>query len=201
MTSSNRFLNRLFVLVVGVISLAVGATLIVFALPAAGFARDWLDSARSAVADTLKSTPLDPTGGSGGSWLPLALAALCLVLLVLFVWAMFAHGHGRTDRVLVADEPAGSIAISAKFADNAITDALESRRDVASVSVSAWTVRREPALKVRVRVTAGSAPGPVVSAASDVVRGLDRVLGQTVPVLVEVVGAPAQTRTASSRVA
>ncbi|MBP1240387.1 putative membrane protein [Frigoribacterium sp. PvP120] len=219
MTSSNRFLNRLLLVVVGVVALAVGAFLIVATLPGGsgslgGTVRGWLADASSAVADAVAATPLDPSGAGGadsmggaggaggaGSWLAVALAALCLLLVIVFVVAAVAHGGGRTGRLVVHDEPAGSIAISAAFAETAVADALSARRDVTSVHVSAWTVRGRPALKVRVRVTAGAAPAPVVAAASDVVRGLDRVLGEEVPVLVEVVGASLVKRGSDPRVA
>ena len=216
MTSSNRFLNRLLLVVVGVVALGVGAFLIVATLPGGsgslgGTVRGWLADASSAVADAVAATPLDPSGAGGadsmggaggaGSWLAVALAALCLLLVIVFAVAAVAHGGGRTGRLVVHDEPAGSIAISAAFAETAVADALSARRDVASVHVSAWTVRGRPALKVRVRVTAGAAPAPVVAAASDVVRGLDRVLGEEVPVLVEVVGASVVKRGSDPRVA
>ncbi len=149
----------------------------------------------------MAATPIDPSGATGGSWLPVALALLCLLLVIVFVVAIPAHGNGRTDSVVVQDDPAGSIAVSSSFADTAITDALRDRRDVASVGVSAWTVAGRPALKVRVRLTAGSSPAPVVAATSDVARGLDRVLGETVPVLVEITGASAVRRGSDSRVA
>lgn len=200
MTASNRFLNRLLLIVTGLIAIAVGAFVGVSALAgdAGARLRDLVDPAATAVADAVDRTPLDPNGGTGGSWLP---AALCLVLLIVFLVAVFRHGGGRTNRVVVSDDEAGSIAVSTSFADTAITDALERRRDIADVGVSAWTVNGRPALKVRVRVTAGSSPAPVVAAASDVVRGLDRVLGESVPVLVEVVGASVVKKGADSRVA
>ena len=215
MTSSNRFLNRLLLVVVGVVALGVGAFLVAATLPGGSGStgatvRGWLTRASSAVADAVAATPLDPSGAAGGadggaggagSWLAVALAALCLLLVIVFVVAACAHGGGRTGRLVVHDEPAGSIAISAAFAETAVADALSARRDVTSVHVSAWTVRGRPALKVRVRVTAGAAPAPVVAAASDVVRGLDRVLGEAVPVLVEVVGASVVRRGSDPRVA
>ncbi|NII52375.1 hypothetical protein [Frigoribacterium endophyticum] len=213
MTSSNRFLNRMLLVVVGVVALGVGAFLVAATLPGGSGSmgatvRGWLTRASSAVADAVAATPLDPSGGAhgagaggAGSWLAVALAALCLLLVIVFVVAAVAHGGGRTGRLVVHDEPAGSIAISAAFAETAVADALSARRDVATVHVSAWTVRGRPALKVRVRVTAGAAPAPVVAAASDVVRGLDRVLGEAVPVLVEVVGASVVKRGSDPRVA
>lgn len=201
MTSSNRFANRLFLFVTGLVSLAVGVFLVIVALPGGGALRDLLSPASSAVDDAVTATPIDPNADTGGSWLPLALALLCLLLVIVFVVAIAAHGHGRTDSVVVHDDPAGSIAVSSSFAETAITDALHDRRDVASMGVSAWRVGGRPALKVRVRLTAGSSPTPVVAAASDVARGLDRVLGETVPVLVEITGASAVRKGADSRVA
>ena len=203
MSRSNRFLNRLFLGVVGLVALGVGAALL--AIASAGgvgrVLRDALASTGAGLGDLLARTPLDPVGGTGGSWLPLALAAACLVAALLLLWAVLAHGGGRTDRVVDVDEPSGSIAVSASFAESALVHALEHRRDVAAVHVAAFRVGRRPALRVRVRVTSGASPAPVVAAASEAVRGLDRLLGTDLPVLVEVTGGGVVHRGADARVA
>lgn len=203
MSRSNRALNRLFLAVVGLVTVGVGAALLATA-SAGGVGRvlrDALASTGDGLGDLLARTPLDPAGGTGGSWLPLALTAACLVVALLLLWAVLAHGGGRTDRVVSVDEPEGSIAVSASFAETALVHALEHRRDVAAVHVAAFRVRRRPALRVRVRVTSGASPAPVVAAASEAVRGLDLLLGTDLPVLVEVSGGGVVRRGSDSRVA
>jgi hypothetical protein len=201
MTTSNRFLNRLFLLVTGLIALLVGATLVVAALPGTAVVRDAVTNARDAQATALANTPL-VVGGVTSSWLVWGLALLCLVVVIVAIAAAASRGRGRTDRVIEADEPAGRIVVSSRFAETALVDALSARRDVASVSVAAYRFRRAPALKVRLRITAGSSPRPAVEAASRVVRGLDLLLGEErpLPVLVEVVGASPVRPGADSRV-
>lgn len=203
MTASNRFMNRLFLVVTGLITLIVGVALVVAAIPGVAGVHDALTTARDSVATAVRDTPLSGFGQTGGSYLAALLAVLCLIVVVVALIAAFTRGRGRIDRVIEEDEPQGEIVISSKFAENAIVDALSDRRDVAGVSVSAWRLKKQPALKVRVRVTAGSSPKPVVDATSSVVRGLDAVLGRgaSIPVLVEVVGASAVRPGADSRVA
>lgn len=191
MTSTNRFLNRLFLVVAGLITLAVGAALVIIALPGANSVRDtvgqWRDSQTTALADT----PISGIGSLHGSYLPWLLAILCLIVVIIAIVAAATRGRGHTDRILEAHDQAGEIVVASRFAESAIEDALSPRRDVATVHVSSYRLKRAAALKVRIRLTAGSAPGPVVEAASGVVSGLDRVLGggSRVPVLLEIVGA------------
>lgn len=203
MTSSNRFANRLFLVVVGLITLIVGLALVLVALPGGGFARDAVGQARDAQTTALDRTPLSAVGLSGdGSYLPWLLAILCLIVVIVALVAASTRGRGRTDRIVESDDTAGQIVVSSRFAETALVDALSSRRDVASVSVSAYELRGDPALKVKLRVTAGSAPTAAVEAASGAVRGLDRVLGtgREIPVLIEVTGASPAKPGADSRV-
>lgn len=202
MTNTNRFLNRFFLALTGVITLLVGVFLVVVALPGAGSARDALRNARDSLDTTLADTPVTGVNGVHGSYLPWALAALCLVLVIVGIIAAATRGRGRTDLLLEADDAAGGIAVSSRFAETAIVDALSPRRDVASVSVSAYRLHGASALKIRMRLAAGSSPQPAIDAASGVVTGLDRVLGPgaKLPVLLELVGASPARPGADSRV-
>lgn len=201
MTTSNRFLNRFFLIVTGLITLVVGAALVVAALPGVTFGRDALGTAESAQSTALKNTPLS-VGSTTGSYLTWLLAVLCLVIVIVALVAITTRGRGRIDRVVEADDPAGHLVVSSRFAETAIVDALSSRRDVDHVSVAAYRLKGAPALKVRLRIIAGAAPGPAVEAASGAIRGLDRLLGQNamIPVLVEVVGASPIRAGADARV-
>lgn len=203
MTISNRIANRLFLIVVGLVALAVGAGLVLVAVPGGGFARDALRTARDAQAEALAHTPFSAAGVDGSrSYLPWLLAIICLVLVVVTLVAAATRGRGRIDRVIESDDATGSIVVSSRFAETALVDVLGSRRDVAHVSVAAYELKGEPALKVKLRITAGSSPTDAVEAASVAVRGLDLVLGtgRPLPVLVEVTGASPARPGADSRV-
>lgn len=203
MTTSNRFANRLFLVVAGLLTLLVGAAIVVVALPGGGFARDAVRSARDAQSSALSNTHLSGGGMAGtGSYLPWLLAILCLIIVIIGIVAASTRGRGRIDRVVESDDASGNIVVSSRFAETALVDALSSRRDVSSVSVAAYELKGAPALKVKLRVTAGSSPTAAVEAASVAVRGLDLVLGtgRPLPVLVEVTGASPTRPGADSRV-
>ncbi|ROQ39990.1 hypothetical protein EDF46_1625 [Frondihabitans sp. PhB188] len=201
MTSTNRPLNRLFLAVVGLVFLAVGAFLVAAALPGRSVVRDWIGRARDAQDTALKSSAIGQPAPFDGSYLPWGLAVVCLVVVLVAVIAAIARGGGRTDRVVEVDEPAGRIVVSSQFAETALVDALQPRRDIAAVSVASYQLKGAPALKLRLRLTAGSSPVPAVRAASEAVTGLDAVLGgPPLPVLVEVVGASPVRPGADSRV-
>lgn len=201
MNATNRFVNRFFLAVVGVILIAVGVLLIALALPATSAVRTWLDDARSAQDaytsrwSTGLSAPFD------GSALPWEIAAGCAVIVLLGLITVGIRGGGRTDRVVDADDTAGDIVVSSRFAESALVAALEPHRDLTSVSATTFRVRGEPAVRLRLRVAAGVSPVSAVAAASEAVRGLDAVLGESpLPVLVEVTGASAPRPGADSRV-
>jgi hypothetical protein len=203
MTTSNRFANRLFLVVTGLITLAIGVGLVLVALPGAGFARDAATTARDAQSTVLERTPLSAVGLTGsGSYLPWLLAVSCLIVVIIAIVAASTRGRGRIDRIVESDDASGSIVVSSRFAETALVDVLSDRRDVAHVSVAAYELKGEPALKIKLRVTAGSSPTAAVEAASTAVRGLDLVLGtgRPVPVLVEVTGASPVRPGADSRV-
>ncbi|BDZ48246.1 hypothetical protein GCM10025867_04870 [Frondihabitans sucicola] len=93
MTTSNRFANRLFLVVAGLVTLLVGAALILVALPGGGFARDAVRSARDAQSSALAGTSLSDARLSGsGSYLPWLLAVLCLIVVVIGIIAASTRG-------------------------------------------------------------------------------------------------------------
>lgn len=191
MTTSNRFVNRLVLLVVGLVLAAVsaGAVLIAVSQPV----RDAVSSFRADQGAALVSriSPERGTAWNDGAvlWPLYAIIGVCLLGVVLALVLIFAHGHGRVNTVLhdESDEgPAGGIEIATGFAEDVLENALAGRSELLDVTVSAYRHGSDTALKIRALPRAGVSPRTVIDAVHREVEALDTLLGARLPVVLEV---------------
>jgi hypothetical protein len=210
MNTTNRALNRAGLLLVGLVLLAVGAAAVVFAA-----VPELLTACSRATADLgdraarlVRTTDVDALGGS---WLYLATAAACVLLIVLLVVAVLRQGQGHA-RALVTEEAAtsdadslgGAVVIDGRVAEQAIQDALDGHPGLLSSSVSTWSVRGVPTLKVVARVRRGVSPDVVRASVDETVAAWDALLGRETPVFVHITtglaGSSRTTRVDAQRV-
>ena len=193
MTTSNRFLNRLVLLLVGLVLAAVTAGLVLVAVSQP--VRDAVSAFGSDQGASLVSriSPEDGTAWSDAAvlWPLYAIVGVCLVGVVLALVLALAHGRGRTGTVLrdasSADGgPAGAVEFGTGFAEDVLENALAGRGDLLDVTVSAYEHGSTTALKVRVLPRSGVSPRTVVDAVHAEVESLDRLLGARLPVVLEV---------------
>lgn len=199
MNDTNRVINRLLLAVTGLIALAVAALAVALLLvPDAG--RIWRGVGRSATttADAAFGQPLWP-----GTTISLA-ALVALVVAVLFVVLLIAlilrAGHGSTSTVLTLQTPDGSVELDTAVPATLLSEQLKPVPGVAGVAVSAYRVRRTPALKVTVRCRRGASPREVTDAVDEAVTLLDAALGTTLPVFAQLVGGFRSRLQAATRV-
>lgn len=188
MNSTNRGLNRLLLVVVGLLLVAVGAAAATAVLLPA--VRDgWKASAdpvRDQVATWLQTTPL---GGTGVSWIMPAVLVVIVLAVVLLVAFVLRQGRGRTGTVV--DESVGEhgqTVISSKVAEEAIQDALSARPEFVASHVSTYRVTRTPTLKVSVTCRRGVSPADASAIVESTLRALDQLLGRELPALVQISG-------------
>lgn len=199
MNDTNRVINRLLLAVTGLIALAVAALAVALLLvPDAG--RIWRGVGRSATttADAAFGQPL-----WSGTTISLA-ALVALVVAVLFVVLLIAlilrAGHGSTSTVLTLQTPDGSVELDTAVPASLLSEQLKPVPGVAGVAVSAYRVRRTPALKVTVRCRRGASPREVTDAVDEAVTLLDAALGTTLPVFAQLVGGFRSRLQAATRV-
>ena len=199
MNTTNRVLNRAFVLVIGLLALGLGAVAVALvAVP--DFLRGWAQTAPSvtgALSTVLADTAL---AGTGTSWVPLAgLAAAALLVLALAVF-IARQGRGRTHR-LIAAAPAedGSTIVDSAVAEQMLTADLRERAEFDAVSVSTHEVHGAPVLKVSAAVRRGVAARDAITVIERSVHGLDSVLGAEIPVLVQLNGGLGTRRSGRAR--
>jgi hypothetical protein len=174
-TRSNRALNRIILLVLGLVALIVAAALALPMLPSGSVPRSVRDATspdgltRLAPAVTLE-------------WIA---AVVALVIIVVAVAWMATRGRGRT-RVAID----GELGVDSRVADELIRDALSREPDVIASSVVAFRVRRRPVLRINVEARRGADLRRLTDAVHTAVEGLDVALGSDtahrLPVVVQV---------------
>ena len=195
MNSTNRGLNRLLILLIGLVFVVIGAAaLAVVTVPVVA---DWWRDNRAVVLDTIEGwfawNPFAAApGADAGQTAPVLVPIVGIVLLVivaaLLIPFVLRQGRGRSGVVHRATVEHGDIVLETDVAANALNDALDDTEAFSSVRVSAWDVNRAQALKVAVTCRRGVSPRTAVETVSTAVESLDRLLGVELPVLVEVGG-------------
>lgn len=199
MNDTNRVINRLLLAATGIAALAVaGLAIALLVLPDAG--RIWRQSGRSATtfADDVFGPDLWPgITLSLAALVALAVAALFVALLIAMI---VRAGRGATSTVLTVQTPSGSVELDAAVPAALLAAQLKPVPGVAGVAVSAYRVRRTPALKVTVRCRRGASPREVADAVDEAVALLDSALGTTLPVFAQLVGGFRSRLQAATRV-
>lgn len=202
MNSTNRALNRLGILLVGLMLVGLGATAVL-----AAAVPDWLDAWKAFSADAADSTAeivrTTQLAGLERSWLLIAVPVVCIVAIVLLLLFVFRHGRGHS-RTLV-NEPAsradhnggGSVIVEGKVAERALQEALDGHPGVISTDVSTFAVKGTPVLRITANVRRGVSPQVVRAYVDRMVAALDDVLGTEVPVFIQL-NAGLATRVASA---
>lgn len=193
MNSTNRFLNRAFVFIVGLVLLAAGAVLAVGALlpdlqqPISRGASD----AEGRVSDTFGADP----------WILWVSAGSAVVLIVLLLWFVLRQGRGRTSALLTQQGSDGDLLVDAAVAAQVLEEALGRQPDIVSVDVAAFRIRRENVLRITAHTRRGASPLRVRSVIDETVSEWDAVLGQTTPVVIQIVSGIRSAMSSTTRVA
>lgn len=188
MNSTNRGLNRLLIVALGLVLLVVGAAAAVGAwLPGAKDA--WTpvsEGVQTQTSSWLQQTPLADTGSS---WILVALVALIVLGIILLLAFSLRQGQGRTGTIIRDRSPeTGRTIVDVSVARDALSDALDARDEFLSTSVSAYDVKRTPVLKVSATCRRGVSPRDATAIVEQNLEALDALLGKQVPVLLQLSG-------------
>lgn len=201
MTSTNRALNRLLVIVVGLVLIAAGVAL------GAGSLLPDVQSTVSGAASDAKQPVGDALSG-GQPWIPWVVALVALVLIVVLAWFALRQGHGRTGTLVrleggrdAGSPTGGSVVIDAKLAEQLLVDALRDDPAIVSVDVTAFEVARGTTLRVTAVARRGVSPVAVRRTVDEAVTRLDAVLGTEVPVVIQITGGLRSSMTSETRLA
>jgi len=196
---TNRATNRILILVVGMITLAVGAGSILLGI--AGPVRSgWRSAAPDVsreIADTFAAATIP---GTSISWLSVAGVAVLVLLVVLLIVFILRQGNGRT-RHLLRSEPGehGGVAIHAAFAEQSLQNFLDTKPELVASHVSTYQVRNTPVLKVAVTCRRGVSPKDVGDVIDASLASLDYLLGRHLYTFVQISGGFRARMTKSTR--
>lgn len=186
MTKSNRTLNRIILLVLGLVAVVVGAVIGAGVLPAV---RD----ATSSYVDLPRS--LDVPASS--LWI---VAGACAVVIVLALVWVFTRGGGGTSVAVRERSGDDAVTVNVALVRDVVDHELSGVRDVVGSRVDTYIVRRQRAARIRVAVRRGGDAVTVLDAVDRAVAALDRTLGRQVPVLVHLTGGTRSALAKSTRV-
>lgn len=204
MTSTNRTLNRLFLLLAGLLLLAVGAAAVLLAVVPDGPAR-W-DRVRTAVDDGMARAwswrgDLDAVGLGSVPWLLLLVPVAVVVLVVLLGVFVGTQGRGRA-RDVVADRRVPEASVTASYSVDAAVAREVVRQEalrggaVSSVRVVAYRVGTVRALRLVAGVRRNAPVTRAVDELEAAVAAWDALAVDRLPVVARIVRGTRDVRTA-----
>lgn len=190
MNNTNRALNRLALLLVGLLLVLVGA-----AVAAAVLVPDWLERWRTE-ASRIQDGLVDVTGstalaGTGHSWLLAAVVAVCLLVIVLLAVGVLRQGHGQTRTLFAMTRSRseggapGTVTVDGHVAEQAIGETLDGYPGLVSARVTTYLVRTTPTLVITGMVRRGVSPHDARVFIDETVLAWDAVLGREIPVVIQ----------------
>jgi hypothetical protein len=185
MNTTNRGLNRLFILVVGLLLIVAGAAAVLLAaIPAV--TTQWRSTAKD-----LASNPMpwvaDPTVGKA-SLLVAGMAVVALVLILLLLAFIAKQGHGRAAAAIERHDGSMSTRIDLAVPRALLEQHLEQRDELVGLRISAYEVRGTPMLKITARCRRGVSPAAVADLIGRAVADLEQIIGTDVPAFVQLTG-------------
>jgi hypothetical protein len=196
MNSTNRFLNRFFILVVGLVVLAAGAALSVGAL-LPDVQRTISENAERAVGPTTDTMDAQP-------WILWVAAAAAVLLIVILLWFVLRQGRGHTGTLLQVDEQptkgtptGGRVILDVKLAGQVLEEAIGRNPGVVAVDVTGFRIRKQSTLRLTAHARRGASPMELRRDIEAAIHEWDAALGTSTPVVVQIVSG-LRTRLAST---
>lgn len=186
MKTTNRVMNRVLLLLVGLALLGAGVASIVAAVRSAGASPAWLDGPATTVSETWTAAAewrVEVAGVGAVSVLVIIAAVAAIVMAVLLLVFVFTRRGRGVKNVLEVKSDAGRTAVDRNVADAVLTNPLNDRPDVIAARTSAYRLKKSHALELAVTVRPGASLGAVTEAAETAVRDWDQLLGSRVPIM------------------
>lgn len=200
MNSTNRFLNRLFLFIIGLVVLAAGAAVSVGAvLPdVQKTVGEWTGRAVTPTTDALDAQP----------WILWVTAAASLALILLLLRFVFRQGRGHTGTLLSIDEQSsgnaptgGSVTLDVKVAAQILEEAIARNPDVVSVDVVGFRIKKQNTLRLTAHARRGVSPVELRRTIDAAVAEWDGVLGTSTPIVIQIVSGLRTRLAGTNRVA
>ncbi|MGZ8804875.1 MAG: hypothetical protein ACXWZG_06195 [Microbacterium sp.] len=188
MNGTNRVLNRIVLIIVGLILLTLGVAVVtVFVWPAAS--DFWTGASETGQTWLEEAIAASMVGATAVSGLAIGALALIVFLIVLLVIALTRVGGGRARTVLRAsggENSTGRVIVRAGFVSDALQHSLQNRDEILFSSVSASDVRKHPVLHVSVTPRQNTSPRHVFDDVDRLVTNLGTLTGEEVPTYISI---------------
>jgi hypothetical protein len=181
MNATNRGVNRIVLLLAGMVLLTAGAAVLLATVwpVASAIWGDWSRAAISWMQRADDASRVSTTSTLSG--FTISVLAVLLLIVVAAVVVIARLGGGRSS-VMIRDDSAdgtpGAVVIRQGFASDAITGSLASRRDILASRVSASRVRGEDVLHVSVTPRQNTSPVEVAETVTRLVDNLATLTGR-----------------------
>lgn len=185
MNNTNRALNRVFILIIGVLLLAAGAAAVLIAvIPTAA---SQYKTTAAGLGTSAQPWVADPTIGKA-SLLVLGIVFVAVILIVLLIAFIAKQGHGHTAAALQQHDGATRTRIDLTIPKALLEEHLKDRDELAGLRISAYEVRNTPMLKITARCRRGVSPAVVSELIGRAVGDLEQIVGTDVPTFVQLTG-------------
>lgn len=189
MNNTNRALNRVLLLLVGIVFVALGVTVVVVvAWPAA--AEYWTRAGEAGDAWVEQAVEATLIGATTLSWFALAVLALILLLVVVLLFMLMRLiGGGRSYTVLRSsgqENVLGRVVVEEGFVSDALKHSLGQRDEILFAKVTANDVRKQPVMHVSVTPRQNTSPRDVADDVDQLVTNLATMTGRDVPTFISI---------------
>ena len=189
MNATNRAVNRIVLLIGGLVLLAAGAAaLAVATIPVAADAwTSGIESTTEWIRDAHAATLF--AAQPGASWLVVGVFAV-LAAIVVIGFIVLAHLGGGRSGIVIRDDAGtgveGPVTLRNGFAADAITGSLARQDEILTSRVSARRVRGREVLHVSITPRQNTSPVDIAETVARLVDNLAVVSGRKVPTLVSI---------------
>lgn len=188
MNNTNRALNRVLLLIIGLLFLVLGAVGI--AIASWSTASDiWTDAGRNAESWLDQAGAATRIAGGAASWIGIGAVVAIVVVIVLLILALTSVAGRRSKTALRssgAQNPLGRVTVTESFVSDAVKNSLAGRGEILSASVTANDIRREPVLHVSVTPRQNTDPRELVDHVDKLLTNLATLTGRETAAYVSV---------------
>jgi len=186
--NTNRFLNRTFSFLIGLLLLVLGVGTL--AVATVTNVRDTYTNAAPTAVETVTGWFVAaPIPELQHSWWFIAVIGVLVLLIILLIMFIFRQGHGYT-KTLFVNSPAGvgQITVDAKVAEQLMQGALDEHPELVSSRVRTYAVDGTPVLKISTTARRGVSSMRIVNDVETTLASLSALLGREIPAAVQIGG-------------
>lgn len=180
MNNTNRALNRILLLVIGLLFLGLGA--IGVAIMSWPTATDiWKDAGQGAESWFDQAFASTQIAGSQATWIGVGAIAAIVIVIVLLIVALTSVAGRRSKTVIRstgAQNPLGRVTVTESFVSDALKNSLAARDEILSTHVAANDIRRQPVLHVAVTPRQNTDPRALVDHVDRLLTNLATLTGR-----------------------